>query len=196
MKKKKSELKWNVLDRIIAKFRYSQVDKYILKNGTIVDIGCGQEGSFLLRHKDNINVGYGFDFKIQNHMLDNISFINNSKLKELPLNENSIDIIFLNAVLEHLENPKQVLLDSLKVLKEKGKIVMTTPTSLSKPLLEFLAFKLHIINEMEIKEHVHYYSLDDINNLIKFLNGYYDVKLLKYKKFELGLNSLIVLKKN
>ena len=34
---------WNILDRIIAKLRYAQVNKYII-NGNIVDIGCGQEG--------------------------------------------------------------------------------------------------------------------------------------------------------
>lgn len=193
---KDEEIKWNILDKIIAKFRYMQVDKHVLNNGVIVDIGCGQEGTFLLRHKNNINKGYGFDFKVKNHEIDNICLINNSKLKNIPLDKNSVDIIFLNAVLEHLQSPKEVLLDCLKILKKGGKIVMTTPTPLSKPLLEFLAFKIHIINEMEIKEHVHYYSKKDIEVLINKFNKKYKVKLLKYKKFELGLNSLIVLQKN
>ena len=59
---------WNILDRVIAKIRYNQVDKYVIENGKIVDIGCGQEGEFLLRHKDRITQGYGLDYKINNHI--------------------------------------------------------------------------------------------------------------------------------
>ena len=72
---------------------------------------------------------------------------------------------------------------------------MTTPTPISKPLLEFLAFKLHIINEEEIKEHVHYYSRKDIDDLILKLSESYKLEIIKYKRFEFGFNSLIVIKK-
>ena len=186
---------WNILDRVIAKIRYSQVDKYVIENGKIVDIGCGQEGEFLLRHKDRIMQGYGLDYKINNHIIDNIIFINNSQTKHLPISKNDIDVVFLNAVLEHLPQPKNVLLEALSLLKKGGKIVMTTPTPLAKPVLELMAYKLHIINESEIREHVHYYSRKDIEELIKFLNTTHHVKLFRYETFELGLNSLIVIEK-
>jgi hypothetical protein len=58
-----------------------------------------------------------------------------------------------------------------------------------------MAYKLHIINEMEIKEHKHYYSYQDIKKLVDTLNKHYSVKLCKYKKFELGINSIIIIKK-
>ena len=176
---------WNILDRIIAKLRYAQVNKYII-NGNIVDIGCGQEGQFLISNKEKIKTGYGLDNNI----------INNRKLKTLPLPKNSIDVVFLNAVLEHLLKPKDVLTEVLSVLKNDGRIVMTTPTPLAKPILEFMAYKLHIINEAEIKEHVHYYTRKDILDLIKELNCFFPVRLEKYEKFEFGLNSLIVIKKS
>lgn len=186
---------WNILDKIIAKFRYVEVDKYVLENTVIVDIGCGQEGSFLIRHKDKITKGYGFDFKIKNHDVDNITFINNAALNKFPLENNSVDTIFMNALLEHLDSPEELLLNALAILKNDGKLIMTTPTPISKPILEFMAYKLHIINEMEIREHKHYYSRQDIENLVNNLNRHYSVKLCKYKKFELGVNSLIVIKK-
>lgn len=192
---RRSKTDWNDLDKIIAKFRYAQVDKYVPKNGRIVDIGCGQEGKFLLRHKNKISHGYGLDYKVENHTVDNINFINNRISENLPIIERSIDVVFLNAVLEHLEHPEEVLLNALGLLKKGGKIVMTTPTPIAKPILEFMAYKLHIINESEIKEHVHYYSHEDIVRLVKKLNGIFPVKLEKYEKFEFGANSLIVLVK-
>lgn len=48
---------------------------------------------------------------------------------------------------------------------------------------------------MEIREHKHYYSYKDIEKLVDNLDKHYSVKLCKYKKFELGVNSVIVIKK-
>ena len=186
---------WNALDKLIAWFRYVKVNKYLIKDSVIVDIGCGRKGEFLLQSKDIIKKGYGFDYRIKDQEIDNISLINNKKLKKLPIKDKSVDTVFLNAVLEHLEKPEDVLIDALRVLKKKGKIVMTTPTPMSKPILEFMAFKLHIINEDEILDHKHYYNLRDINDLVEKLNNGFKVKLVKYKKFELGVNSLIVIEK-
>lgn len=191
----KTKNDWNILDKFIAKIRYNQVNNYIKENSNVVDIGCGQEGVFLLSHKDTIAQGYGLDYKIQNHKIDNITFINNQKSNKLPIPKNSIDVVFLNAVLEHLQHPKDVLVQALGLLKNGGKIVMTTPTPLAKPILEFMAYKLHIINEAEIREHVHYYDLEDIKDLVKELNAIFPVKLEKYEKFEFGVNSLIVIQK-
>lgn len=191
----KSNRSWNIIDVLIAKFRYIQVDKYIIERSNVVDIGCGQDGAFLMRHKDKIASGIGFDFEIDNHKKDNITFINNVNLNKFPLESNSIDTVFMNALLEHLDNPEKLLLEAFRILKINGKLVMTTPTPISKPLLEFLAYNLHIINEVEIREHKHYYSKQDIEELIKYLNKWYSLQLYEYKTFEMKLNSLIVIEK-
>lgn len=186
---------WNILDKFIAKMRYFQIDKYIKENGSIVDIGCGQEGTFLLSHRDRIKQGYGLDYKIKSHKVGNVTFINNFISKEIPIPKDSIDVCFLNAVLEHLQNPKDVLIEALGLLKKGGTIVMTTPTPLAKPILEFMAYTLHIINEAEIREHVHYYTRNDIEELVADLNKIVPCKMLEYKTFEIGLNSIIVIEK-
>ena len=78
------KITWNILDKIIAKFRYAKVNNYVKFNGTIVDIGCGQEGQFLITNKKRIKKGYGLDYKIKNHTIDIIYFINNKTMKALP----------------------------------------------------------------------------------------------------------------
>ena len=159
---------WNALDKLIAWFRYVKVNKYLIKDSIIVDIGCGRKGEFLLQSKDIIKKGYGFDYRIKDQEIDNISLINNKKLKKLPIKDKSVDTVFLNAVLEHLEKPEDVLIDALRVLKKKGKIVMTTPTPMSKPILEFMAFKLHIINEETKKDNKWCYYSHNVNCKSKF----------------------------
>ena len=43
---------------------------------------------------------------------------------------------------------------------------MTTPTRIAKPVLEFLSYRLHLINEDEIREHKHYFNKADIQEII------------------------------
>ena len=111
--------------------RYQQVDNFIIENSIIVNIGCGQEGLFLKRHRYKIKNSYGFDFKINDLLMDNLVFINNSPIGEFLLDKESVDTIFMNALLKHLDNPENVLLKALDILKINGKIIMTTLTAFS-----------------------------------------------------------------
>ncbi|MBO4438886.1 MAG: methyltransferase domain-containing protein [Spirochaetaceae bacterium] len=192
--------KWIWFDWLVAAFRYAKVNKYVKQNSIIADVGCGREGAFLKSHAGKITHGYGFDFRINEHEEDNLSFINNKELEgSLPLADCSVDDVFLNAVLEHLEDPAGVISESVRILKSDGRIIMTTPTRIAKPVLEFLSFRLHLINEDEIREHKHYFNKADIKNLIeavnKHLQGNEQLILEKYSIFEFGFNSLIVLRK-
>ncbi len=76
---------------------------------------------------------------------------------------------------------------------------MTTPTRVSKPILEFLSYRLHLIDEEEIREHKHYYNRADIRELVESVNKRLPLSghivLEKYTFFEFGLNSLIIILK-
>lgn len=182
---------WNAIDKLIGRIRYAHVQKYIRRGMAIVDVGCGRNADFLMRNRDIIKEGIGLDFRVKNVREQNITLINNRDLKAFPIADDIIDVVFLNAVLEHLTDPISVLSESKRILKKEGKIVLTTPTRMARPILEFMAFKLHIINEDEISEHQHYFSKEDCVLLGKRLEMY----LEKYSYFEVGLNSLIVYRK-
>ena len=41
----------------------------------------------------------------------------------------------MNALLEHLDSPEELLLNALDILKNDGKLIMTTPTPILNPYL-------------------------------------------------------------
>lgn len=181
-----------MLDKFIAYIRYRKIDKYIPQGGIVCDIGCGRNAEFLRRHSSEIELGYGFDFRISDSSLGNIRLFNNNGMKQFPIEKDSCDAVFMIAVLEHLDNPIEILDNMHKILVPGGQAILTTPTRLAKPILEFMAFKLHIINEEEILEHKHYYCKEEIFDLLKNV-GFTDCY---YRKFCFGVNSLIVARKD
>lgn len=185
-------MEWNRLDKIIANIRYRKIDRYVPEFGVLCDIGCGRNADFLKRHAKKIKKGYGFDFRIQDSIIDNIEIYNNKGMNHFPIADNICDTVFMIALLEHLDDPLTMLEEIHRILNDNGTLVLTTPTRLAKPILEFMAFKLHIINEEEILEHKHYYSKIEILDLFK-QTGFSDVY---YKKFCFGVNSFAVARVN
>lgn len=182
---------WNKLDKFIANIRYKTIERYIPRGGVIADIGCGREAAFLKQCSPLIKRGYGFDFRITNKVIKNLKLINNKNSEQLDIKSSSCDAVFMLAVLEHLDDPKKILDEIYRILKPGGMLCLTTPTPIARPILECMAFKLHIMNEEEILEHKHYYISSEIYELVRncgFAN-------YKYKKFCFGVNSMVLAEK-
>ncbi len=181
---------FNFFDKFIRYLRLKKILPYIDKNKIVCDLGCG-DGTILKTISERIKEGYGLDVKMASSDKTNLHFIEADIAKPLPLESDKFDAVFLLAVLEHLESPDIILNEIRRILKPDGKLVLTTPSPRSRPLLEFLAFKLKLISRDEIMDHKHYYSKKELNDLlIKF--GF---KILKIKTFEFGLNLLAVAEK-
>jgi len=184
---------FNLVDKMIAGWRLSKVLGLIKKNDKVLDLGCGSQGYFLNFIKNKIKIGYGLDYDVENRTEGNLIFIKLILKNKLPKEVKSVDKIVMLAVLEHLEiDSVGNLMNQFKnILNKKGQIILTTPTPMSKPLLEILA-KLNIINRQEIADHKKYY---DKKSMIKIAveNGF---KLVSYKLFQMGLNSVVVFEKN
>ena len=65
-------------------------------------------------------------------------------------------MVTLLAVLEHLNYPLDMLREIARVLKPNGILLLTVPSHLAKPVLEFLAYKLKIVSEDEIRANKSY----------------------------------------
>lgn len=183
---------WNI-DAPIRRFRYKKVVNLVKKDAVILDIGCGPHPAFLETVRDRITAGFGVDKKVQERRSGNLSVsaLNLGEKPILPFADESIDQVFLLAVLEHLTDPQAVLKETLRVIKKDGEIILTTPTPAAKPVLEFLAFRLGIIDADEILDHKHYFNHGELIQLLSS-TGFEDIK---HCYFELGFNQLVVAKK-
>ncbi len=101
----KNSKNWNALDKFLARWRYQKVNFFVPKNGVVVDVGCGREAAFLKQNHKKIQKGIGFDFRIQNAVFENLELFHHEKDAPLNLKKESVDAVFLNAVLEHIPNP-------------------------------------------------------------------------------------------
>lgn len=106
---------------------------YIKENGTLLDIGCGT-GDFLLKMIERFKYLIGCDVNPkaielrkarmrQYHHLDLII----CDAHALPFRSSSINYITALDVLEHLEEPHKAIKETFFVLKEGGKLIITTP---------------------------------------------------------------------
>jgi 2-polyprenyl-3-methyl-5-hydroxy-6-metoxy-1,4-benzoquinol methylase len=181
---------FNSLDRFIRYLRLREISPYLRKDDVVCDLGCG-DGNILKALSPKIKKGYGIDRESFDSKGGNLRFIHGDITKILPFGNERFDAILSLAVLEHLESPDSIFSEVRRTLKKRGLFILTTPAPLSKPLLEFLAFKLGTISSKEIKEHKHYYSKQELIGLFKK----YNFKTMKLKRFCLGLNTLAVAQK-
>ena len=185
---------YNALDKIIASFRSKEIKRNInLKGKKILDFGCGSNFRELKeRYKECANVS--LVDKIGDNLNEgNLNFINfNGDIPKLDkiLPDKYFDHIFLLAVVEHLDHPENILNMLKNKLTTDGFILLTAPGKKSKWILEFMAYRLKIINAELVREHNRYYDLDEYNKLSALIN----MKIIKFYFFEFGLNTVCLLK--
>jgi len=188
-----------IFEPIARKIRFRKTTGVIKKSKKpiiIVDLGCGPLAPFfkyLKKQRVKIKRYIGIDPLVndKNKREKEVKLIKKPINKKIPLKSNLADFVVANAVLEHLDNPQETLKEMIRITKNKGKIIITTPTPLSKKLLEFLAFRLGLISSREIKEHKNYFNK---KTLKKLTNGIGRIKTRR-EYFELGMNNFLVITK-
>ena len=182
-------MKESYLDIVIRKLRERKIIDLVPDKSIICDLGCGS-GKFLYPIAHNIKEGVGVDREIKQSKLANLTFIKADLEKKIKLPSDKFDIVTCLAVLEHLNNPESLIKEAYRILRKNRKLIITTPSKLSKPILEFLA-KLNLINKQHIKEHKNYFSKEDLRKMLNKA-GFKDIKI---NSFEFGMNNLIIARK-
>ena len=102
--------------------------KSYMKTGRILDIGCGR-GLFLnIMNQDGWNtVGQEFDEKSAYYATSNYGIDVRAGSLEGKFESESFDVININHVLEHLENPGKTLTECYRILKKSGLLVVAVP---------------------------------------------------------------------
>lgn len=148
--------------------------------GNVLDIGCGKG---LLYHdlRCHCNSYCGIDINLNgNTGYEFLQIDIENKTQRNKLDSQTFDCIVMLAVIEHLNNPQEVLHWCYNKIEKGGRIVLTTPTAWGNTLLDKL-FKKYT-------GHTHIFerfNLEPILNKAGF-------EITKYKIFELGANQLIV----
>ena len=186
-------MKESILDVFLRKYRIKMVKPTIEKynNCKLLDIGCGWEARFLKSIEDYIEYGVGIDFKPPELKTEKLETIKITLENKLPFEDESFDIVTMLVVLEHLSYPEDILREINRVLKKDGRLVLTVLSRMAKPILEFMSYKLGIIDRAEIEDHKKYYDKNDLIISAEASNFI----LEKHRYFQFGCNNFAILKK-
>ncbi|CAK8711609.1 Glycosyltransferase involved in cell wall bisynthesis [Candidatus Electrothrix laxa] len=182
------------MEPILRKMRISRVLNEIKKTPkcTLLDVGCGFNHAFLSAIESYIGSGIGIDFKVAEKTSAKISTIQARLGKKLPFSDNTFDTATMLAVLEHLDHPLEITREIARLLKPGGKLILTVPGKRAQPVLEFLSFKLGIVNRAEIEDHKKYYDLEELRELIQQVET---LEIVQHRSFQLGMNNFCVIQK-
>lgn len=182
---------FNALDMLICRWRSRVARRYIRPGDAVLDFGCGHQAMLLRAVQPIIRQGVGIDYDaVPGRPAANLEVRQFQFKDRFDFADRMFDKITLLAVLEHIP-PGQVDLlfhEFRRILAEGGQVLITTPTPAARPVLEFLAFKLHLISEPEIADHRHYYSRSDLQALAER----HRLQLSTYRKFLFGFNCFAV----
>lgn len=175
-----------VLEPVLRWFRLQRVSSHIPKMSILLDIGCGKSATFLRSISGHISQGFGVDFKVENTRFNNIQTTQLKFEGKLPFNDNSFDVVTMLAVLEHIDQEEQMLKEVYRVLVPGGKLIITVPSVSSQPILEFMAYKLKIVSEDEIKDHKRYYERKRLRKILIEISGF---EQFNHKYFQIWMNN-------
>ncbi|MDZ4784943.1 MAG: metalloregulator ArsR/SmtB family transcription factor [bacterium] len=128
--------KWKEIREEIVNSRsyLKNIQAEISDDGTLLEMGCGSGillAELLPRKGETIGVDYSpamLEEAKQNLALNKVD-LRLGYLEHLPVPDSSIDIALCHMVLHHLDDPKNALADSLRVLKPSGKLLVVDLTS-------------------------------------------------------------------
>lgn len=179
-----------VLEGFLAKQRATKANSFISKEqrrGKILDIGCGSYPYFL----SNINFKekYGIDpyVNVSSVKKKQINLTKEKFDKKLFYSDNFFNVVTMLAVFEHLDQEKliPILKEIKRILKEDGKLIITTPAPWSDKLLHVMA-RTGLISSEEIHEHKHNHPKEKIESILE--EAGFEKRKIRSGFFEIYMN--------
>jgi len=178
------------LERLLSSCRNRRI-RDLINNKLVLDFGCGINGWTARSISSRAKIVNGFEPNLME-----VKSLNNEvrlypDLNQLPFT--NYEIVLALAVFEHIE--PSLLIDTLDRLynltSPTAVIFATVPTPLSRPILEYLAYKVKLVDASQIQDHKVYY--DEL--WLKYILAKSSWKLKEYSTFQFGLNSEFLLVK-
>lgn len=180
-----------VLDDFLSRRRAEMAAAHVPYGAGVLDIGS-DDGSFLARLEDRISHGVGVDEVYRSpRREDKRQLLPGSFPHNLPDFMEPFQVITMLAVLEHLpaKDLPSAAQKCAELLVPGGRVIITIPSPLVDHLLAILS-GLRLVSGKKLEQH---YGLSPRRAIAPFLADSFT--LLTWKKFQLGLNNLVVLQK-
>jgi SAM-dependent methyltransferase len=182
-----------LLEPLLARLRTQRANQLIppeLRDGRILDIGCGSYPYFLAHtaFKQKFAVDQ-LPMPKETAERNQIEFfeLNLNQEPRLPFGGAYFDVVSLLAVVEHLDPQSMAALfkECHRVLRPGGIVVLSTPAAWSDGLLHVMAH-LNLVSATEIHEHAFAYTLPLIG--WHFGQAGFEMNKVRFGYFELMLN--------
>ena len=184
-------IKNNIFQKIWHTNRFLEVKKFSpVTQGKILDIGC-HSGLFTKQLTESIKPSkiYGIDISESaissaKHRIKGAHFYTGDA-HNLPFKNSFFDKIFCLEMLEHVENPSQVVSEIKRVLKKNGTGIILIPTE--SYLFRAIWFFWNITNPVWKHAHVQHFSKKSLSTLLKRHN----LKITKSKTIHYNMLYLV-----
>ena len=177
------------LSRYLTRIRENKVRPYI--KGKVLDLGCGEAKAINYKAVTRY-FGVDLDHKCKEltKKYPSGEFLSkNLENDKINLLE-KVDLVLMSAFIEHIKNYDNPIRQSINNLKSGGSIVITTPTKFGN-FIHFCGEIFGLFPKSVRNSHKIILSKSDFIEI----GQKYNLKLKKYKKFELFCNHLVIFEK-
>ncbi|MBI5215711.1 MAG: methyltransferase domain-containing protein [Ignavibacteriae bacterium] len=106
----------------LQRYLFFTIEEYVKSGMVVCDIGCGEQPLRNMIEKKGATY-IGVD--VSQNSTDSVQVL--ASITDIPLPENSFDIIFCTEVLEHVSDTYKAFSELSRILRPSGKLIITTP---------------------------------------------------------------------
>jgi SAM-dependent methyltransferase len=176
------------IDRVLQAWRARMARPWIPGGAQVLDIGCHQ-GEFLSSLGERIGPSVGLDPLAVPETKPTYRLLPQMFNPPMDFPDGSFDAVVMLATLEHIRDKGPLARECWRLLRPGGRVIITVPSGFVDVIVHFLC-KIRLADGMSLDEH-HGYDPRTTPEVF----GAFGFTLERWRRFQLGLNHLFVLRK-